>query len=256
MERLLCAHHVMKRYGKFVALADVSLNVGKSEIVAVVGPNGAGKTTLVNSLSGLSQPDAGDILFEGKSILGLSPSQLSLRGLSRSFQLVSIFPDLTVAETISVGAYARARQTFCLFRPVSLSRDIAHEVEVISAAFGLTEALKTQCRMLSQGQKKLVDIASALALRPKLMLLDEPTSGISTLEKYALMEKLIEAARVCLVESLLLVEHDMELVERYATRVVGLKSGAIVADLPPAEFFANAQAVEALVGRVTHRASH
>src|ERR1700684_3907240 len=107
MELLLRAREIAKRYGDFVALRPVSFDVAKDEVVAVVGPNGAGKTTLVNALGGLHAPDSGDILFEGRSILGLTPAALSLRGLARSFQLVSVFPSLTVAETISVGIFAR-----------------------------------------------------------------------------------------------------------------------------------------------------
>jgi branched-chain amino acid transport system ATP-binding protein len=253
MEMLLRTRDLHKHYGDFVALRAVSFDVRKGEVVAVVGPNGAGKTTLVNALGGLHTPDSGDILFEGRSILGLSPAQLSLRGLVRSFQLVSVFPTLTVSDMISAGALARAGRTLTMLKPAA--RFIAEQDKAaeIAEAFGLSDSLSRKCSELSQGQKKLVDIASALALRPRLMLLDEPTSGISSAEKYGIMERLLGAARHGGVESLLLVEHDMELIARYATRVIGLKAGEIVSDLPPRSFFANTNIVDTLVGKVpTH----
>jgi branched-chain amino acid transport system ATP-binding protein len=256
MELLLRTREIAKRYGDFVALRTVSFDVAKGEVVAVVGPNGAGKTTLVNALGGLHAPDSGDILFEGRSILGLTPAALSLRGLARSFQLVSIFPSLTVAEAISVGIFARERRTFSLLGSTVGSGSALEELDRIAIEFELRESLSKKCGELSQGQKKLVDIASALALRPRLLLLDEPTSGVSSTEKYEMMERLLQAARRCGVESLLLVEHDMELVARYATRVIGLKAGEIVADLPPAEFFGDVGINATLVGKVPLHAPH
>jgi branched-chain amino acid transport system ATP-binding protein len=256
MEMLLRARELHKRYGEFVALRTVSFDVEKGEVIAVVGPNGAGKTTLVNALAGLHRPDSGDILFEGRSILGLSPAKLSLRGLARSFQLISMFPTLTVAEMIAVGAFARAGLTFTMLKPSTRFGAEREEVERIASEFGLHDSLSKKCSELSQGRKKLVDIASALALKPRLILLDEPTSGISSTEKYGIMERLLEAARRCGVESLVLVEHDMELIARYATRVVGLKAGEIVADLPPKQFFADVRIIETLVGKVPSHAPH
>jgi branched-chain amino acid transport system ATP-binding protein len=256
MEMLLRARELHKRYGEFVALGEVSFDVEKEEVIAVVGPNGAGKTTLVNALAGLHRPDSGDILFEGRSILGLSPAKLSLRGLARSFQLVSTFPTLTVGEMILVGAFARGRRTFTMLEPISRFGAERQEIERVAGELGLQESLSRKCSELSQGQKKLVDIASALALKPRLLLLDEPTSGISSAEKYGIMEKLLEAASRCGVESVVLVEHDMELIARYATRVIGLKAGEIVADLPPKQFFADSHIIETLVGKVPPHAQH
>jgi branched-chain amino acid transport system ATP-binding protein len=254
MEMLLRARELTKSYGQFVALRNVSFDVTKGEVVAVVGPNGAGKTTLVNTLAGLYRPDSGDVLFEGRSVLGLDPAALSLRGLARSFQLVTVYPSFTVSDMISVGAFARARQTFNLFKPAASYRAQRSEVEGIASAFGLAHRLSTKCAALSQGEKKLVDIASALTLRPRLMLLDEPTSGISSADKHRIMQTLLEAATRCGVESLVLVEHDMELIARYATRVIGLRAGSIVADLPPRTFFADPDVIASLVGKVPNHA--
>lgn len=253
-EMLLRAFEITKRYGAFTALAGVSFDITKGEVVAVVGPNGAGKTTLVNTLSGLFTPDAGDVIFEGRSVKGLGPSALALRGLARSFQLVTIYPSFTVEEMISVGAFARAGETFRLLKPAAAYARERAEVREVAAAFGLEHRLGTACAALSQGEKKLVDIASALTLRPRLILLDEPTSGISSADKDRIMETLLAAAGRLGVESLVLVEHDMELIARYATRVVGLKAGSLVADMPPDAFFRDPEVIDTLVGKVPHNA--
>lgn len=253
-EMLLRALNITKRYGAFTALAGVSFDISNGEVVAVVGPNGAGKTTLVNTLSGLFMPDEGGVMFEGRPVAGLGASALALRGLARSFQLVTIYPSFTVAEMISVGAFARAGQTFRLLRPSATCRREQAQVREVAAAFGLEHRLETTCSALSQGEKKLVDIASALTLRPRLMLLDEPTSGISSADKDRIMETLLAAAQRLGVESLVLVEHDMELIARYATRVIGLKAGSLVADMPPDAFFRDPAVIETLVGKVPHNA--
>jgi branched-chain amino acid transport system ATP-binding protein len=251
---LLSARNLTKSYGQFVALKDVSFDIGKGEIVAVVGPNGAGKTTLVNTLTGLHPPDTGDVMFEGRSVTGLHPATLARRGLARSFQLVSVYPTFTVADMIAVGAFTRSGRTFNLLRPVKYFRSQRAEVEEIAAEFGLKHRLGTKCFALSQGEKKLVDIASALTLRPRLMLLDEPTSGIASADKHRIVETLLQAAKHCGVESLVLVEHDMDLVARYATRVIGLRAGSIVADLPPHAFFGDPNVIDSIVGRLPQHA--
>lgn len=255
-EMLLRARELAKHYGDFVALRDVSFDVSKDEIVAIVGPNGAGKTTLVNTLAGLHLPTSGDVMFEGRSVKGLKPAALAKRGLVRSFQLVSIFPSFTVADMIATGAFSAAGRCFSLFRPTATFRRERGEVEAIAEAFGLSHRLGVPCQALSQGEKKLVDIASALTLRPRLMLLDEPTSGISSADKYRVMDTLLAAAKSNGVESLVLVEHDMELIARYATRVIGIRAGSIVADLPPKAFFSNPDVIDSIVGKVPGHARH
>lgn len=254
MEMLLRARELTKRYGEFTALRDASFDVSKGEVVAVVGPNGAGKTTLVNTLAGLHMPDSGDVMFEGRSVVHLGPADRARRGLARSFQLVNIYPTFNVAEMMAVGAFTRSRATFNLLRPAAWFGAERAEVDEIIAAFGMEQRSATSCAALSQGEKKLVDIASALTLRPRLLLLDEPTSGIASADKHRIMETLLAAAARCGVESLLLVEHDMELIARYASRVIGLRAGQIVADLPPKAFFGDPNVIASLVGSVPKHA--
>jgi branched-chain amino acid transport system ATP-binding protein len=254
MEMLMRAREVTKRYGTFTALDEVSFDVSKGEVIAIVGPNGAGKTTLVNTLAGLHPPDAGDVMFEGRSVLGLGPAERARRGLARSFQLVSIYPTFTVSDMIAVGAFTRTSRTFSMLRAVSSYSVEAGEVWEIATSFGLGNRLNVKTSALSQGEKKLVDIASALALRPRLILLDEPTSGIAGADKHRIMETLLQAAKRCGVESIVLVEHDMDLIARYATRVIGLRSGIIAADLPTEAFFGESSVIEQIVGKVTQHA--
>ncbi len=252
MDILLSARKLTKHHGLFVALKNVSFDIGKGEVVAIVGPNGAGKTTLVNTLAGLYPPNSGDVLFEGRSIIPLDSAARARGGLARSFQLISVYPTFTVAEMIAVGAFTHSQQTFNMLWPTFTFARERVEVEEIASAFGLAHRMATTCAMLSQGEKKLVDVASALTLRPRLILLDEPTSGIASAEKQRIMETLLFAAKRCGVESLVLVEHDMDLIARYATRVIGLRAGQIVADLSAHSFFSDPSVIESIVGRVDH----
>ncbi|MBW8269633.1 ABC transporter ATP-binding protein [Caldovatus aquaticus] len=246
---LLETYRVGRRYGDFVALRDVTLRVHPGETVAIVGPNGAGKTTLVNVLTGLLRPSEGWVRFLGSDIAGAGPVRLAQLGMARAFQLVQVFPELTAAETIAVGALAQAGRGRRMLASLGADRALRARVEEVAAVFGLGPVLHRPARELSQGQKKLLDVASAFALRPTVILLDEPTSGVATADKHGIMATLTEAARRAGVQALLLVEHDIDLVETYATRVVGLRGGEVLADLPVRAFFADEEVTAALVGR-------
>ena len=246
---LLQAQGVGRRDGDYVALQDVNMDVEPGETVAIVGPNGAGKTTLVNVLTGLLRPSEGQVRFRGADIAGIGPVRLARQGMARAFQLVQVFPELTVAETIAVGALAQMGRGRRMLASLGADRELRMRVSEVAAVFGLADALHRPARELSQGQKKLLDVASAFALNPAVILLDEPTSGVATADKHGIMRTLMEAARLAGVQALLLVEHDIDLVETYASRVVGLRGGQVLADLPVHEFFADAEVTAALVGR-------
>jgi branched-chain amino acid transport system ATP-binding protein len=246
---LLEALHVGRRYGDYVALKGVNLRVWPGETVAIVGPNGAGKTTLVNLLTGLLVPSEGNVRFLGSDIAGVGPVKLARLGMARAFQLVQVFPELTVAETIGLGALAQLGRGRRMLHLLRADAEVAARTAEVAAVFGLAEVLHRPVKELSQGQKKLLDVASAFALQPAVILLDEPTSGVATADKHGIMRTLMEAARRAGVQAVLLVEHDIDLVETYATRVVGLRGGEVLADLPSAEFFANEEVTAALVGR-------
>jgi branched-chain amino acid transport system ATP-binding protein len=246
---LLEAKAVSKHFGEFHALRDVSLSLNENEFVSVVGPNGAGKTTLVNLLTGLLAPSSGQVLFKGQSIGGVGPIALAKRGMARTFQLVQIFPQLTVAETIAAAVVSQQQKEWRLFAALADDAAVFQRVRQIAGIFGLSDRLEHAARMLSQGEKKLLDVASAFALRPEVILLDEPTSGVSTSEKHALMQTLVAAAKAASVKSVILVEHDMDLVAAYSQRIVALAEGKVLADLPPGPFFADPHIIATVVGK-------
>jgi branched-chain amino acid transport system ATP-binding protein len=240
---------VSKSFGAFRALDDVSIAVEEAELVSVVGPNGAGKTTLVNLLTGLLRPTSGDVLFKGKSVVGVSPVDLAEHGLVRAFQLIQIFPQLSVADTIAAAVVSRQKKRWRLFSRLSADAAISARVREVAEIFGLSERLDTTGATLSQGEKKLLDVASAFALEPEVILLDEPTSGVSTADKHGIMQTLIAAAKLAGVKAILLVEHDMDLVAAYSHRIVALSEGKVLADLPTEKFFADPQLIASVIGK-------
>jgi branched-chain amino acid transport system ATP-binding protein len=249
MTLLLETKSVSKCYGALRALEEISIAIRPEEIVSVVGPNGAGKTTLVNLLTGLLSPTTGEVLFMGENIAGIGPVRLAERGLVRSFQLIQIFPQLTVAETIAAAVVSRQKKRWRLFANLATDQAIGARVAEVADIFGLAQRLGTPAATLSQGEKKLLDVASAFALDPRIILLDEPTSGVSTAEKHGIMRTLIAAAKRAGVQSILLVEHDMDLVAAYSQRIIALSQGRVLADLPPERFFADPQLIESVIGK-------
>jgi branched-chain amino acid transport system ATP-binding protein len=249
MTALLETKSVSKCYGALRALEEISIAIRPEEVVSVVGPNGAGKTTLVNLLTGLLTPTTGEVLFMGENIAGIGPVRLAERGLVRSFQLIQIFPQLTVAETIAAAVVSRQKKRWRLFASLATDQAIGARVAEVADIFGLAQRLGTPAATLSQGEKKLLDVASAFALDPRIILLDEPTSGVSTAEKHGIMRTLIAAAKRAGVQSILLVEHDMDLVAAYSQRIIALSQGRVLADLPPERFFADPQLIENVIGK-------
>jgi branched-chain amino acid transport system ATP-binding protein len=253
MSVLLETRNVTKTFGQFRALEDVNIAIAAGELVCVIGPNGAGKTTLVNLLTGLLQPTTGDVLFMGRSIAGMGPVKLADQGLARSFQLIAIFPGLTVKETIATALVSLQKKRWRLFSRLAADEEIAVRAREVAQIFGLDHRLETAAAALSQGEKKLLDVASAFALGPHVILLDEPTSGVSTADKHAIMDILIAAGRKAGVRGIVLVEHDMDLVAAYSSRIIALSGGKVLADLPPNRFFADAALIEAVVGKRRRR---
>ena len=249
MSVLLETRNLSKSFGEFRALDGVDLAISPGEVVCIIGPNGAGKTTLVNLLTGLVPPTSGDVLFKGKSIAGLGPVRLADAGLTRSFQLIAIFPDLTVQETIAAALVSRQRKRWRLFSRLAADEEIAARARELAHIFNLEHRLNTISATLSQGEKKLLDVASAFALDPRVILLDEPTSGVSTADKRTIMDILIAAGRRAGVKAIVLIEHDMDLVAAYSSRIVALAAGKVLADLPPGQFFADPALIEAVVGK-------
>ncbi|HEY7042009.1 MAG TPA: ABC transporter ATP-binding protein [Methylomirabilota bacterium] len=246
---LLDARDVRKLYGDFCALDGVSLSIDAGQFVSIIGPNGAGKSTLINVLTGGLAPSGGHVRFKGRDIGGIGPVALTRLGMARSFQLVQIFPDLTVLETLQAAVVSRRGHGLRLFASLRGDRQTHAEALEVAALFGLADRAHRRARELPQGDKKLLDVASAFALRPEIILLDEPTSGVSTADKHAVMEILVGAARQIGLRAIIQVEHDMDIVFGYSDRIVALHQGRVLADTTPAGIRADALVVDTVIGR-------
>ena len=246
---ILQAVDVRKFYGAFCALDGVSLAIGEGEHVSIIGPNGAGKTTLVNVLTGLAPPTAGTVSFKGLDIAKLDPIRLLHLGMARSFQLVNIFPQLSVRETIAVAAISSLGMGGRAFAALRRNHLVWEMVERVAGLFGFAGKLEQRARSLSQGDKKLLDVASAFALKPEIILLDEPTSGVSTAEKFSIMQVLVRAARETGIKAIIQVEHDMDIVFGYSSRIIAVHNGRILADASPETIRTRSEVMAAVVGR-------
>jgi branched-chain amino acid transport system ATP-binding protein len=247
---ILQASELKKFYGAFCALDGVSLSIGQGEHVSIIGPNGAGKTTLVNVLTGLLSPSAGSVTFRGRDIARLDPVRLSRLGMARSFQLVNIFPQLSVRDTIALAAISTLGLGGRLLSSLQKNNAVWDIVERVSALFGLSSKLEQPAKSLSQGDKKLLDVASAFALRPEIILLDEPTSGVSTADKSNIMQVLVRAAKETGIKAIIQVEHDMDIVFGYSSRIIAVHEGKILADGSPKAIRARADVMAAVVGKL------
>ena len=246
---ILKAEGLRKLYGAFCALDGVSLAVRAGEFVSIIGPNGAGKSTLINILTGVTPPSAGTVRFKDRDVSGIGSVRLARLGMARSFQLVQIFPDLSVLETLQAAVVARLGRGTRLFASLSGDSEVQEGALEVAELFGLGEKRNVPARQLPQGDKKLLDVASAFALRPEIILLDEPTSGVSTADKTAIMEIMVAAAKRIGIQAIIQVEHDMDIVFGYSDRIVALHQGRILADATPAEIQADQRVVDTVIGR-------
>ncbi|MCL6552805.1 MAG: ABC transporter ATP-binding protein [Firmicutes bacterium] len=234
-------------YGRRAILRGVDLEIPRGKRVAIVGPNGAGKTTFLNLITGYLRPERGTIRFWGQDVVGLPPHQITALGVGRSFQIPQLFLSLTVRENVLVALAAREGRWAGAWRPLAEPAR-GQAADEILVQFGLLAQADRPAAELPEGARKLLDIAMALALRPRLLLMDEPTSGVSAREKFQIMDTLVQALRDAGVTALF-VEHDMEVVPRYATRVLVLSNGRILADGPPGEVLDDPEVRLAVTGR-------
>jgi len=246
---ILRAEGLRKLYGEFCALDGVSLRVDAGEFVSIVGPNGAGKSTLINILTGVVRPSAGRVRFKDREVGGVGPVRLARLGMARSFQLVQVFPDLTVLETLQAALVARLGRATRLFASLARDREVQTGALEVAELFGLSDKGHVPARHLPQGDKKLLDIASAFALKPEIILLDEPTSGVSTADKTAIMDTLVAASRQIGLSAIVQVEHDMDIVFAYSNRIVALHQGRVLADAAPSTILADQRVLDTVIGR-------
>ncbi len=233
---LLQVRGASKHFAGLRAVDDVSFDVRRGELVGLIGPNGAGKTTLFNLIAGALPLTAGEVLLDGHRISGLSTMHVAAAGLARTYQNLRVFPDVTVFDNASVGAAGRVGvslvDALLPWRGRRRDREIAETTHAVLARFGLTELAWQPAGNLAYGQKKLLELARALALAPQLLLLDEPAAGLNAIETVALADRLRQLKDEGL--TMLLVEHDMPMVMRICDRIVVVESGRKIADDVPA----------------------
>jgi branched-chain amino acid transport system ATP-binding protein len=247
MTSILETRGLTKTFGAVTAAANLSVRIAEGSIVGLIGGNGAGKTTFLNLVTGYLRPTSGTIHFDGREITGYKPRQLTRLGMCRSFQIPQVFDTLSVNDNLLVGLgiVKLGRKAFvgsalAEVAPEEIAADTLRKFRLESYRDALAGTLP-------EGVRKLLDIAMALAVKPRLLLLDEPTSGVSADEKFSLMELVLGAIRLERV-TVLFVEHDMEIVRRYTERVLAFYDGKIIADGPSEAVLENAEVRKFIVG--------
>ena len=244
---LLVTTALAKSFGENRAVDRVDFTVREGEVLALIGSNGAGKTTLVNLISGLLRPDGGRIAFQGADVTHQSSYERIRAGIARSFQLVNLFDQLPCLDNIALAIFSREGKTRRLMSLADRDQRVWQEALEILHRFGLELKARALAGGLSQGERKLLDVAVAYALRPTLLFLDEPTSGVSTREKAPIMDiitAIVSSGRITAV----IIEHDMDVVFNYSDRIVAMHQGAILADGTPEEIRRNEAVTTTLLG--------
>lgn len=247
---MLRVENLSKRFGGVVAMNGVSLDFAKSSLTAVIGPNGAGKTTFFNLISGNIRADSGKVIFDGEDVAGMSSLEIVRRGMCRAFQVAKIFPEMTLEESLMGAVASRRGESLRLFArfPSPAARARAHEIIDL---VGLGARAGALARNLSHGEQKLLDIALALALEPKVLLLDEPTAGMGAEERWKMIDR-VYALWQAEKTTLIFIEHDMDIVFKIAQTVRVLKYGTVLAQGTPEEIRRNQEVIDAYLGTDHH----
>jgi branched-chain amino acid transport system ATP-binding protein len=240
-------HNVTKRFGNLVAVRDISLNVAKGELCAIIGPNGAGKTTFFNLISGFFPPTSGTISFDGRDITRLATHQRVTRGMARTFQITEIFPELTVFENIRIAAEVAAGYRLRPWITRSQQAEVQQRVEETLKLVTLETKADRLVGELAHGDQRAAEIAMALALKPHLLLLDEPTAGMGDQETFQITQ-LIRQLHRDNNYTIVLIEHDMRVVFNLADRICVLDQGKMLAQGTPKEIAANETVQAAYLG--------
>ncbi|MCM1566578.1 MAG: ABC transporter ATP-binding protein [Dehalobacter sp. 4CP] len=248
---LLELHRITKHFGGIMAVKHVCFGVEEAKITALIGPNGAGKTTIFNLITGMYQPDEGEVLLEGKMITGMKPYKTAQAGVSRTFQNLQLFGSMTVLENVMTGAYLQGKKGFVksfLSSPERSAEEKKIRVESLKLLeeVGLAESAGLPAAVLPFGQQRLLEIARALASQPKLILLDEPAAGLNAAESEILTEYLKKLRSQGM--TMIMIEHDMETVMEAADRIVVLNFGEVITQGTPAEIQAHPEVIKAYLG--------
>jgi ABC-type branched-subunit amino acid transport system ATPase component len=241
-------HGLAKRFGGLVATNDVTFRLEKGARHALIGPNGAGKTTFVNLLTGVLPPSAGRVLLGGEDITRLKPEARVRRGLVRTFQINQLFADLTPLETLALTVGERLGEGTTWYRPVG-GDALAREVDAVATRFGLADVLDVHTDTLPYGKQRLLEIAVAFAWAPRVLLLDEPAAGVPAAERQDILDAI---AALPADVSVMLVEHDMDLVFSFAKRISVLVDGALLTEGTPEEIAADPRVRAVYLGEAGH----
>ena len=252
MAELLKAENVSEVFGGLKAVSDFDFFINKGELVGLIGPNGAGKTTAFNLITGVYQPTTGTIEFDGKSIVGLKPYQITQRGIARTFQNIRLFSELSVLDNVKIAfhshvKYSVAEAVLRLGRYFSEEKDTEEKSMKLLKIFKLDGKAHEMAKNLPYGAQRRLEIARALAAQPKLLLLDEPAAGMNPQETQELLE-MIRWIRKEFGLTVLLIEHDMSLVMGICERIYVLEYGMIIAKGTPAEIKSNPEVIRAYLG--------
>ena len=244
---LLQTVDLRKQFGETKACDGVNFVVNQGEFLSLVGSNGAGKTSLVNLISAQLTPDSGQILFEGNDITFSPVHERIKAGIARSFQIVNLFDGLSVFDNVALSIFSREGKAVNMAALADHDHAVRAECLDVLGQFGIRDKSVVLAGGLAQGERKLLDVAVAYALRPKLLFLDEPTSGVSTRDKGQIMDTVSSVVRAGTVTAVV-IEHDMDVVFRYSDRIVMMHEGRFLADGTPAEIRANNEVASILLG--------
>lgn len=235
-------------YGKFKVIEDISIDIKRGSLSALIGPNGAGKTTFYNAISGKFPPSKGKIYLNGIDITGLSAEKIARKGLARSFQITSIFPELTVLENIMIPLIIKHNMGYSIFKRIPKNGKIIQKAYEVLSYVGLENSAEKTVSTMAYGEKRLVEIGIVLSLDPEVILLDEPTAGMNP-EETAKMIALINNLSKKLGKTIFLTEHDMKVVFSLAEKIYVLHQGRLIAEGAPDQIRDNEQVKEAYLGR-------
>lgn len=244
-EPILQTKSVGKNFGGFVALKDISVSFPRGKLTAIIGPNGAGKSTFFNIISGAFPPSSGSVVFEGQDISNEPPHRFARIGIAKSFQITSVFPELSTLENVRVAVQARSKR-FDIFNARGKFPELAARAGELLKLVGLDRRRNNRARELAHGEQRSLEIAMALAADPKLLLLDEPTAGMSPEETREMMTLI---AKLAADRTVVLVEHKMKLVMGLAERVIVLHHGELLAEGTPEEIRNNEQVKRVYLGQ-------
>jgi branched-chain amino acid transport system ATP-binding protein len=239
-----------KSFGSLTAATDINVSIASHEVVGIIGANGAGKTTFVNLVTGYLKPTRGTIHFNGRNITRLPSRAIIRAGISRSFQVPQVFGTATIFDNVLIALGIAHDGPFPVWRALR-RRDLVTAADQLLERFGIAAHRDDPASQVSQGVRKLMDIAMATVHRPRLLLLDEPTSGVSTEQKFAIMDVIMAALRAESI-TVLFVEHDMDIIARYATRVLAFYDGSIIADDAPRNVIDDPQVRRHIIGEQLH----